>query len=455
MERRQAVSQSTINQYIQLFAQSLDALGVHAQMTELEQLALLAHRSMEQPKRYYHNSDHVFKLVQGMNCTQTLAGLFHDIVYVQLDDGFSTWTADWLSPVVKTEAGNYLLRQDIPADPSVQMCVGIFGFEPGQELSPFAGLNEFLSAIVAVRALSPYLPPLHLLAIVTCIEATVPFRGGGAHPFPMAQQLRSRVTDTADRLGLDLSETEVTTFVQDAIVLANRDVAGFGLNDPGQFLSDTWMLIDESNAPLARVGLYTLGDYRQALQRMAGFLKSLDYRAIFHEESPADGQLVLLQQVAKRNLAFSVRYLEAKLLSILIVEALAKLTGGDAPISMLLGDIRGAQPVKIEHFLSAKPEAFPEMDPFMLDILENGRPQPSRNDTAASPITAYLYRWLGEAGMSHAEGMARRWMDQEITPSEFLKSLPAKPMLEIIHGCAQISLSRRERLHALASVLFA
>lgn len=444
------MSQSTVNLYIRLFSQAFNALGIGTDMATIERLSLLVHRSMEQPRRVYHNSEHVFKLIDGMNPHQTLAGLFHDVVYVQLDDGFAPWAADWLVPVVAIENGQYAIRHEVPPDRSIQMCLDVFGFEPGQQLSPFAGLNEFLSAIVAVRALSDHLPLKRLLAIVSCIEATIPFRAVDGQGVTLSRKLHHKVSTAAARAGLALTEGEVSAIVREAMVLANRDVAGFGFEDPGQFLSDTWMLIDESNAPLSRVGVYTIGDYRQALQRMLGFLKSLDYRSIFNEESENDPVFVARQAAAKRNLAFSVRYLSSKLLSISILEELAKLTGGDAPISMFLGDIRSSHSVKIQDFLRLQPDVQRDMDPFMLDILENGRPQPSRNDTAASPITAYLYRWLGEAGMTQAAEATQRLIANQITSTQFLRSLPASPLRELIAGCASISLSRSEPLHRLA-----
>ena len=447
------MSQSTVNQYIRLFSQALTVLNAGVDMAVAERLSLLVHRSMEQPRRVYHNSEHVFKLIEGLNPHQTLAGLFHDVVYVQLDDGFAPWTADWLVPVVAVENGQYAIQPEVRLDPSLQLCLDVFGFRPGQQLSPFAGLNEFLSAIVAVRALHEYLPLKSLLAIVTCIEATFPFRAVDSDGVTLPSKLHHKVLAAASRLGLGLSEGEVATIVGDAIVLANRDVAGFGFEDPGQFLSDTWMLIDESNAPLARAGVYTIGDYRQALQRMLGFLKSLDSRSIFNPEAEHDPLFAVRRAAAKRNLEFSVRYLGSKLLSISILEELAKLTGGDAPISMFLGDIRSSHSVKIQDFLRLEPDVQRDMDPFMLDILENGRPQPSRNDTAASPITAYLYRWLGESGMVQAAEATQRLMANQITSAEFLRSLPAPPLRELIAGCASISLSRSEPLHRLAAEL--
>ena len=68
----------------------------------------------------------------------------------------------------------------------------------------------------------------------------------------------------------------------DAIAMANRDVGGFAEPDPARFVSATWLLIEESNAPLAAVGVYTLREYREALTRMQGFLQALRPERVFH-----------------------------------------------------------------------------------------------------------------------------------------------------------------------------
>lgn len=441
---------SVINHYISLFSDALHCQGAKPAMAELERLSILVHRSMEQSRRVYHTSEHVFDLCQGMNPTQILAALFHDVVYVQLDDGFPNWTSAWLSPLVTIEDGQYVLNDGFEDDVGIRMCEGVFGFVPGQTLSPYGGLNEFLSAVVAVRALSVYLEPEALLPIVLCIEATVPFRGADRNGVSVPDQLQGKAREVVRHLELNVSDALVRNMTEDAIVLANRDIGGFSVQDPGEFLSNTWMLIEESNAPLAKVGLYTLSDYRQALQRMAGFLNSLDFRKIFHPEGEGDAQFLTRQAAAEKNLAFAVRYLNTKLVGVTLVECLAELTGGDAPISMLLGDFRGKDPVKIESFLKTLPDVPCALDPQMLDILENGRRTASKNDTAASPMTAYLYRWLGETGMAAAGHAAQQVFSGQMTALAFLENLPGPPVLEIIQGCANISLSRRDALAALA-----
>ncbi|EGD83197.1 hypothetical protein PTSG_03828 [Salpingoeca rosetta] len=59
------------------------------------------------------------------------------------------------------------------------LCYRLFGHSSG-ELLPFEigaqGLNEFLSCVVAMDMLAPWLTEVQLLYVCTCIEATIPFR---------------------------------------------------------------------------------------------------------------------------------------------------------------------------------------------------------------------------------------------------------------------------------------
>src|SRR5205085_7269204 len=129
--------------------------------------------------------------------------------------------------------------------------------------------------------------------------------------------------------------------------------------DPGRFLSTTWLLIEESNAPLAAVGIYSIQEYRGALSRMEKFLGSLNPDSIFHnyKGTPGEFEFGVLRAAARRNVDFACKYLGMKIAGIAIVEALAQATGGDCPVSMLLGDIRSpyGKPDRVEDFLPPPP----------------------------------------------------------------------------------------------------
>ncbi|NVO05622.1 MAG: hypothetical protein HXX19_06615 [Rhodoferax sp.] len=451
---------ANINRFIQLLSTSFDALKAQVSDQQVEHMAVLIHSAMESPRRHYHCSDHALHMCEGMNPRQVLAASFHDIVYIQLDDGFPSRVAYLLNPVARRQGDEMLLRDIAPGDSALQLCLDIFGFQPGQALPLLRGMNEFLSAVVATRLLQPHLSQADLIAIIACIEATVPFRAPEADGRDCSQVLAERVRAQARMClgGSDAAQIEafVAGVMADAVSMANRDVGGFAEPNPARFVSATWLLIEESNAPLASVGVYTLQDYREALSRMQGFLDSLKAERVFsrYAGQPSDTEFARLTAAAGTNIGFATAFLRLKITSISIIEALARATGGNGPVSMFLGDIRSShgKPERIEDYLPTGPDT-PGLDAQILQVLEKGRPEDSKNDLTISPLTAYMYRCLGPAACDTALANARRMVANEITPLAFLETLAPAMVGSIIDACARIAISRGERLQLLKAQL--
>jgi hypothetical protein len=395
-----------------------------------------------------------------MPARQALAAIFHDVVYYQLDGGFPARLAGLLTPVTRQQGQGLQLLPPEPADVPLQLCLDLFGFQPGELLAVFGGMNEFLSAVVAVRLLQTHLGLAELLAVVACIEATIPFRGPGTDGRDCSTVLAERVRAQAQaRLGLDGSALDafVGGVLHDAVGLANRDVGGFAEPDPGRFVSATWLLIEESNAPLAAVGVYTVQDYREALTRMLRFLDTLEATRVFQQHAgiPEPLRFEAMTRSAGANIGFAAAFLRLKIIAIAVVEALALESGGNAPVSMFLGDIRTPQgrPERVEDYLPPAPASAPgaadALDPRLLRLMEVGRPEDSRDDLTASPLTAYLYRCLGTAGCAQALCEAERMLAGHSSARQFLAHLPPAMLSGIIDACARIAVSRRERLQAL------
>jgi hypothetical protein len=447
---------ATINRFIQLLADAFGALRADVSMHEIERMAMLAHSAMENKHRSYHTSSHVFHVCEGMDPRQVLAAIFHDVVYYQLDGGFPQQAAALLEPVVQNENGALVLNAIAGHDTALQLCAGVFGFKPGQTLPLFGGMNEFLSAAVAVRLLQPHLQTRDLIAITACIEATVPFRGIDAEGRNFAALLAGRIREQSRKLLTTLSDEEIERHVGqvmlDAIKIANRDVDGFAEPNPGKFLSGTWQLIEESNAPLVAGGVYTLQDYRGALSRMEKFMGGLNPENIFHHYGhfPSEAEFARLNEAAGKNLAFSCEYLGVKIISIAIIEALALETGGNCPISMFLGDIRSpyGKPDRVEDFLPPVDTAA-DIKPELLRVLEKGRALESSNDLTASPLTAFIYRCMGHGASLRALQQSKRMFAGELPAFDFLKSLDPEMTGAVINACVHIAISRREPLRKL------
>lgn len=452
---------ATINRLITLFDDAFRGLSSQASMEDAERLAVLIHHSMNSKNRSYHTPEHIFGMCEGMKPLQVLAALFHDVVYYQLDGGFPPPAAPWLQDVVtRNEEAALVLREFGANDPALVLCSAIFQFTPGQALPLYSGMNEFLSAVLATRLLQNHLGMQDLLSVAACIEATIPFRAPNTHGQTAADVLAQRVTQYYQKIFPDSSPEDVQGFVtqavSDAVALGNRDVSSFSCPDPSLFLSSTWQLIDESNAPLANPGVYSLREYRTALMRMHAFLFALNPNHVFqcYNAQPDAEEIDQLRAGARRNIGFACDFLSVKITAVAIVEALAMGTGSDCPVSMFLGDIRNphGKPDRVEDFLPPAP-VDQTIDQELLNVFETGRALVSSYDLNASPLTAYVYLSMGHEGARMGFHLAREMFDGARSPVDFLRSLDRALVLDISSACAHIAISRRDKLRALELAL--
>ncbi len=153
--------------------------------------------------------------------------------------------------------GGYVVQET--DDDLVVMVNEVFGFPVGHRPGPYAGLNEYLSALLSMSRLRSLCTKEQVLQVVMCIEGTIPFRKQDpATGLPWTQRLYNRAHDTVQKHDLKMDDHELVTAVQRAVVLANNDVGGFCALDTRFFLKNTWNLLPESNPNLRRPGLYTL-----------------------------------------------------------------------------------------------------------------------------------------------------------------------------------------------------
>jgi hypothetical protein len=454
------MTRENLTRYIHHLSESFAILNVEASSDDVERIAIALHSAMDNQRRIYHSSKHVFDICEGMNARQTLAALFHDMVYYQIDGGFPHNAEEILFPVIHFEEALITLNPIDQNNLSVKLCAEVFGFEPCQNLNFFGGLNEFLSAIVAATLLAPFLKKTDLLAIVAIIEATTPFRKTDQSEQGFIADLSIRIKKICHEFNLFDSEASMNEYVDEvlieAITLANQDVGSFAEGNHSNFLSSTWELIEESNAPLNAASFSTIQDYRGSLLRMEKFLSSLKPNQIFHRysNSPSKEKLSQMHLTAGKNIAFSCHYLSAKIAAIGIIEALALETGGNCPVSMFLGDINCDQgkPERAEDFLP-QIKNHPNLNLDLLYVLEGCRGKESKCDLTSSPLTAFVYRSLGDENMAMAFDQANKMFNQEVSCIAFLKSLNPELVSAIIEACSQIAISRAPQLQALTSTI--
>ncbi|KJE89416.1 hypothetical protein, variant 2 [Capsaspora owczarzaki ATCC 30864] len=320
-------------------------------------------------------------------------------------------------------------RSTLPkGDLIIELVLGIFGFQPGQVLSPFGGQNEFLSALVATIVLQPLLGYTHLVHIVACIEATIPFRPNdkvtGRTP---TESLHAHLVETNQSCGLGLSAGNIEQAVRRAVRLANRDVANFAYTNSATFLDNTWRLLPETNHGLRNASSYTVREFRVSVQKMEGFLTFLQPEVIFSrfQDEPSGDTFEENTGRARHNLEVSRLYLGCKLAALAIMETISYRLGMDVPLSMLTGDlprvgyehvpqladflpdptvgqtqsaVSDADESPLHAKLGVNPLAdLSELEQEVLCLLEFGRARDSSYDRRNSPLATFLVKRLGFA----------------------------------------------------------
>ena len=171
---------SPIHQLINHFQEAFVKLHIDVPPKICEDYAVFVHSCMNNGRRKFHTTNHVLDVCEQMKPLQVLAGLFHDVVYYQVDGGFPPEAEDLIRLIIDENNDSVSLKKELPVEQPISeylsICLNIFDFRPGQPLGIHGGLNEFLSAWMAVNFLGEFLKAKDLLTITACIEATVPFR---------------------------------------------------------------------------------------------------------------------------------------------------------------------------------------------------------------------------------------------------------------------------------------
>ena len=319
--------QSPVHEIVSVLWKALHDLGVEPETIDVERWGFSIHGAISAPGREYHNHEHVIALTRNCDPLEVIAALYHDAVYIQVDKDVPKSMARELATVIATSDKGWHVLPAAGEHEATADVLAVFGKKPGDHVSPTQALNELASALVAAIQLSQILDREQRLAIAACIEQTIPFR---QDPVPA---LRDRLA------GLGLSGALLEQTVTRALRVGNRDVENFADNDAARFLDNTWKLLPESNPALHLPHVYTVRDYRIALQKMEHFLAQLPADRVFHAWGDEPSAGVHARRVARTtgNLELAVRYLRAKLYSIALVEAIADVTGGDVPLDFFMG----------------------------------------------------------------------------------------------------------------------
>jgi len=411
---------------------ALTPLVSNLPVERVESLAVDIYTSMGASLRQFHTLEHIFHF-QPEDPVETLAVLYHDIVYWSVDGDWPTAFAAVLTRVADHGTGGAVLAVSSTI-PHYAEVLQVFGVKPGDPVGK-AGGNELFSALAFASALGDEVDRNVTLAVCTCIEATIPFRGATARP-----ALRERL------LSLGVPTDEADSWVTRAVHMANQDVGNFRSDDPGNFLGGTWNLLPELNPDLRITAVFTIQSYRRALEGMHGFFLFLTPELLFDSWGDEPGEDVLRhwQNQAAENLQVARRYISAKILATALLEAFALATGNDIPISLFMGASADAPEERLESLLPPV-KGIPQVDSVSF-LLEWGRSMKSSFDLTNSPLAAWVYRQLEESERDHQLERSKRLFSGSLAPREYLAGWKGEIVRQLATALASFVPTRREQL---------
>ena len=440
--------------------QSIEQLGGVVNSVQLENTAELIIQAMTGTWRNFHTPEHIFEVGSGGDAIEILAALFHDMVYVQVDQASSLNISSYLTPFIKEVRNSELVirsDQEIVPDRMFEIVCTIFGMQKGQVLSPFAGQNEFLSGLIAAKCLKSMLPENTIAEIIACIEATIPFRSPSPTGKTCSEMLFDRLGIANEKFDFGWNQEQIIIMVKRAVRLSNRDVENFAAPQSADFLDNTWNLLPETNHELSNGSSYSVVGYRKSLQKMEGFMNFLKPESVFHQFQGEPEEQTYKEMVVntRKNLEVSKLYLGSKLFTIALLEALSYRLGKTIPVSTMMGEhpSSGMKVAALADFLpdiplSKKLETPMEVEVF--EILNKGRNKESRYDIKNSPLATLIVKLLGFSGIMESLKQAKEFFNGNFTPEEFLEKCDPK-IVEIVTGALlQLFESRKAALRGLS-----
>lgn len=447
-----------VQKLITIFEQSFKRMGVQVSLERVEMLAVTIHRGMTAQARHFHTLEHVFAFADSNEPISILASLYHDIVYHQVDLGFSPHIWELISPyILPTDAGFNISAHISVQDRLANLTLDVFGLRPGQPLISMSILNEFLSALVLNRQLGDLLGAKEILQMNLCIEATIPFRGRTSDGESYFEVMERRLPEIAKKYEIDLNEEEIIKTLRIAVTFGNKDIENFAEADPGRFLDNTWKLLPESNAALRLPDVYSIGTYREALQKMALFFENLDSQSVFNQYRgvPSDLEYQQMLRYARINIEVAREYLKLKILSMTVLETLAIATGGDAPVSLFMGDVprEGVSIKRLEYFLpEVEDSAWIDYSSMIYKLLESGRSTDTSFDMKNSPLSLFLYKSIAPQKLEQDMQRAQLFFAGKISADDFLMGMDRPVVRAIANASAMMVFTRREGLRKYANL---
>jgi len=324
----------------EILRNAIRQLGIPLRHDKICEISELITDAVGGINRYFHNFEHLLMFADHEDPMIIIAGLFHDLVYVQVDRKIPFNLTAYLTPFIEEKSEGLFIKSHFKQDSKyLEIALAIFGLNFEDNLANFRGQNEFLSALCTAQILDGYFPVSIIVRLVTIIELTIPFRQQ-ENNLTISQQLEIRLQKVNQQWELNLSEKEIVSTIIQGVKLANVDVSGFASEDVKDFINNTWLLLPETNPSLKYECLYTVKDCCIALIKTLKFISILSPEIIFHRyhDYPSEKDYQLLINKTNSNLDATKYYFSYQVISLSILQALITRFAASLPLCFFFPD---------------------------------------------------------------------------------------------------------------------
>jgi hypothetical protein len=435
-----------------IFQSAMTSLNVFLTEDKIDEISDLIMEGLTGKWRNFHTFAHILMLTNTGDPLITLAGLFHDLVYLQIDEKIIFNYTPYLNPfIIEKKDGFFIKSQPTYSDNCFSIVLKIFNLNLGDSLSQFKGQNEFLSALMASKILQPYLSLSLITRIVTMIELTIPFRHTENENETIPQQLQKRLEIVNQEFNLDLSQGDIITTITQSVKLANLDVVGFGASNIKDFLKNTWLLLPETNHCLYDSQKYTIQDYRLALQNTNNFINFIYPNLVFHHyhNQPNFNTFQDLVNNCQNNLHLSRLYLQIKLTSIAILEALSLPCCPNIPLNFFW-NVSNDFNLKCLSIFDFIPPILPyqpqnNKEKLILDLFTFESQGNLFPDISHSLFTIFILNYISFETLIKYKFECDKFFSRQLPPQDFLSLFPSS-LISILSGSIEQLLQQKQQL---------
>ena len=130
-----------IQNLIDVLEKAFKQLNMDVSVGDLETLAVAIHRTLSMETRRYHTPEHVLSLTDPSAPIRSLAAVFHDLVYYEIDRGVPSPDYAILAPyLLETDNDTLVLEKPPMVDRSFELLRDMFAISLGQAISSTMGI---------------------------------------------------------------------------------------------------------------------------------------------------------------------------------------------------------------------------------------------------------------------------------------------------------------------------